>query len=54
MKKSISILLILAYLQGFSQKNHGINWIEGGGHSYKINFKNSAPHIYPFNLNFQY
>ncbi len=46
------ILLLTAPVS--AQKLHGVNWITGSGQTYKIHFKDTAPAISPFNLNFQY
>jgi hypothetical protein len=49
MNKSIFLVFILLNVFiSYSQKNHGINWMQGGYYTNKIHFKNITPFITPF------
>jgi len=55
MIKQLGILVLLVCaLNSLAQKNHGINWIQGTGYSYKLHFKNMMPFKSIFDLNFNY
>jgi hypothetical protein len=42
------IICIIYSLSINGQKNHSLNWIQGGAYPYKLNFKNNTPYILPF------
>jgi hypothetical protein len=45
MKKLIVFITLYCSLNCLAQKNHGINWVEGGAYPHKIHFKNPNPFI---------
>jgi hypothetical protein len=44
-KLLIIVCILFNLFLANAQKNHGINWIEGGGNSFKIHFKNNIPFL---------
>jgi hypothetical protein len=45
MRYKLIIGLILCSFYSIAQKNHSINWIQGGAYTHKIHFKNVTPFI---------
>ena len=54
MKITWIIGIFFISLSALAQKNHSVNWIQGGGYTHKVHFKNVNPSISTFDLNFNY
>jgi hypothetical protein len=48
MKELIVFIFLYCSLNCLAQKNHGINWVEGGAYTHKVHFKNTVPFISNF------
>ena len=55
--KRIIIFFMLFFTVGYislAQRNHGINWVTGGGNSYKVHYKDSVPFVAEFDFTYNF